>query len=198
MNGIITPAMVITGLGSIIGRYFQDRTERIAQYRKLRESEIKGAINYAENISGRIDSYMYHAKTVCDSYKHKLEKKEIEKNWKDFVKVNTDWEKKLNVEIATVGAWFGENMRVGFEDAICRNLIHLRKYLDDLYYREKKEKSDSGVPPEAETFEKFKKLWNRMNDFIREFNTQLLRLIKAENIGALRRNTTSSIIMKTT
>jgi hypothetical protein len=190
MNGMITPTMVISAVGTLVGRYFQDRTVKINQMREERKFELDTAIAFATEISKRMDEYLFCAKNVYNCYKHEIDKtdeKKFKKTWDAFIKANTAWEGTLNVEIARVSVHFGRDMAEIFRDGISMNFVRLRRILDDLYFQERKISFKDIEKDEATGETVFARTWNRLVELTRVFNTEILNLVKAENVGALRK-----------
>ena len=190
MNGIITPTVVISAVGTLVGRYFQDRTERISQFRAERKIVLTAAIEYAVLISKQMDRYLFCAKDVYNGFKYEIDKddaKLFKKKWDTFVDENTAWESTLNTNVANVSAHFGEDMANIFQEGISNNFVYLRKVLDGLYYH-KKDFTFKNLETDKTSGETiFIKTWNSLAQLVQVFNTEMLNLTKTKNVGSLRK-----------
>lgn len=190
---VITPTMVVSAAGTLIGRYFQNRNEENTRLRKERDDELARSVEFASEISKRMDKYLYSSKEVYNAYDYGLDKKneaEFKKRWEAFTEVNSEWESRVNLEIALAANFFGDNMKKGFIDGICKNFIKLRDDLNSMYYPndKNKKKSIAELPNDEETGEPiFLKIWEELGGFIQVFNAEMLRLITIENVGVLRK-----------
>ncbi|HLP48308.1 MAG TPA: hypothetical protein VK469_20375 [Candidatus Kapabacteria bacterium] len=175
---------LLGGLGTLIGKYFQDRSEMKARMRQIRSHELEIANDIFSKLSKQMDEYVYRMKEVYNGYNYDVDNNEKEQRLKNFLVSQSEWESTLNLEYSKVSMYFGEKMGTAFKDVFCRQFTLLRQELDKIIY----DKVNINEMPKNENNEtKFIFTWNRIIILIRKFNIGMLKLIEEESIGALRK-----------
>lgn len=175
---------LIGGLGTLIGKYFQDRSEIKVRMRQIRSHELEIANDIFSKLSKRMDEYAYRMKEVYNGYNYDVEVNEKEQRLKNFLESQCEWESTLNLEYSKVSMYFGEQMGTAFKDVFCKQFTLLRQELDKIVY----DKVDIHQMPKNEKNEtEFIYTWNQLIDLIRQFNIGMLKMIEDESVGALRK-----------
>ena len=76
--------IILGGLGTANGKYFQERTHIGSRAREMRPGEVETATRIFSPLRQRGDEYLLRMKEVDDAHTHGVEAKEINKGWRKF------------------------------------------------------------------------------------------------------------------
>lgn len=163
--------LLTTVAGGFIGYYVQHISWKSDNITKLYQTEIYNANQVFEDISKLMDKRLYRTRRLIWGSMGGKEIIILERrnNYREFL---IEWNDNLNRNLARIHRYFGEDMRVEFENDISKYFVSLD--------------SKIGLSLKRKDYKNMSKLNDEVNEFnpkIYNYNIKMLKAIQSGRVG---------------
>jgi len=138
--------ILTTVLGGVLVSYLQWLSWKNQNKARLKEEELKQGNEVCHSVSQLLDKRLYRMRllsSACQGYAQRsLSKEVLEQRHQDHDEVLYEWNDKLNLNLALVGAYFGDSAREYLKSDIYKPFEKAGSELEQAY-REVSQKSDA-------------------------------------------------------
>ena len=183
--------IILSGIGTVAGKYFQDKNEKIKQRREYLQTHVPKVNNTLTDISSKVDSLSYYADEVMFSlvfrgYDYEHNKTQHEKNpeldkrtgsaWDAYSKALREWQCIRTTQFAAATSYFGDTIADQLNE-IQEDFDVLEKMIKATYY--KRIKSQHFLVDEEDQPNDFRKKYfgikNPLNKKIQLMNVDMIK-----------------------
>ena len=170
-----------TVLGGVLGSYLQQRSWKHQNNVLLKVEELKQAKAVCESISQLLDKRLYRMLRLyyaCDSYVQKaLSKEVLEQRLQDYDGVLYEWNDRLNLNLALIGAYFGKSARDYLDFNIYEHFKSTGSELEQAY---RTVSQDSHVDS---SFDELASQLDRLNDKVYRLGVFMMTQLREGQVG---------------
>jgi len=172
----ILGTIFVAAIGTVIGTYFQDRSDDHKRNQDVRSSAISTALEIFSRLSKFSGAYLNRAMEVCNGYELSVPKEDLENRWKQFQEASSQWEEMQELELTRIWAYFGKKITIMYGNGMIEPMDQTTAKLNKLYYEGKEINLIPEIIKDLEQID----YYNHKIGFI------MIKMILNEKVGILR------------